>query len=200
MLAGSVVAGAGDLQYSSVGYSWMLLNVVCTVGHLAAVRAWLRHTASSTSKTFHNQLFALVLFSIAAIAHGEWRPHGPSQLPAFPSRLAAMPLGFQAGFLLSTVLGLLINLASFWALQASHAPRLRTTARVPRPRTRHAAAVAAARQVTTGTTYSFVGASNKIPTAIAGCAALVSLPRRRAAALSRPACDARAGTSSSARI
>lgn len=139
MLAGSLVAGAGDLQFSSVGYSWMLLNVICTVCHLAAVRAWLRHTASSTAKTFHNQLFALGIFAVAAVMDGEWRPYGPSQLPAFPSRLAAMPHSFQAGFLLSTVLGLLINIASFWALQ-----------------------------VTSGTTYSFVGASNKIPSAVLG--------------------------------
>ena len=54
-------------------------------------------------------------------------------------RLLGMPPSFQAGFLLSTVLGLLINLSSFWALR-----------------------------VTTGTTYSFVGASNKIPSAVLG--------------------------------
>ena len=45
MVAGSVVAAAGDLQFSSVGYGWMLLNVLCTVCHLAAVRARLRAEA-----------------------------------------------------------------------------------------------------------------------------------------------------------
>ena len=50
-----------------------------------------------------------------------------------------MPPRFQLGLLLSAVLGLLINLASFWCIT-----------------------------VTSGTTYSFVGASNKIPAAILG--------------------------------
>lgn len=131
MIAGSVVAAAGDLQFSSVGYGWMLLNGIFTVCHLAAVRAWLRHESSSTAKTFHNQLFALVIFAGGAAAQGE--------LPSFPHRLLRMPPSFQAGFLLSTVLGLLINLSSFWALR-----------------------------VTSGTTYSFVGASNKIPAALLG--------------------------------
>ena len=130
MVAGSVVAAAGDLQFSSVGYGWMLLNVFCTVCHLAAVRAWLRAEASSTSKTFHNQLFALAIFSAGALAQGEL---------GFARRLLQMNPSFQAGLLLSTVLGLLINLSSFWALR-----------------------------VTSGTTYSFVGASNKIPAALLG--------------------------------
>ena len=157
MLAGSVVAAAGDLEFSSVGYGWMLLNVVCTVCHLAAVRAWLRDEASSTAKTFHNQLYALAIFAAGATAQGE--------LAEFPRRLLGMPPSFQAGFLLSTVLGLLINLSSFWALR-----------------------------VTTGTTYSFVGASNKIPAAILGCAGLLRGPalawRRHAARGTRTSCAA----------
>ena len=45
MIAGSLVAAAGDLQFSSVAYGWMLLNGGFTVCHLAAVRAWLRHSS-----------------------------------------------------------------------------------------------------------------------------------------------------------
>jgi len=148
MIAGSVVAAAGDLQFSSVGYGWMLLNGIFTVCHLAAVRAWLRHESSSTAKTFHNQLFALVIFAGGAAAQGE--------LPSFPHRLLRMPPSFQAGFLLSTVLGLLINLSSFWALR-----------------------------VTSGTTYSFVGASNKIPAALLGHFLFSS----NLTAFGRPACS-----------
>ena len=125
MIAGSVVAAAGDLQFSSVGYGWMLLNVFCTVCHLAAVRAWLREEASSTAKTFHNQLFALAIFAVGAVAQGEL---------GFAHRLLQMNPTFQAGLLLSTVLGLLINLSSFWALRVtSHVESRPDRAWVPAP-------------------------------------------------------------------
>ena len=130
MMAGSVVAAAGDLQFDGVGYTWMGLNVVCTVAYLAAVRR-LQPTSSTAAKTFHNQLLALGVFAAAAAANGE--------LPRYFRRVAWMPPRFQLGLLLSAVLGLLINLASFWCIT-----------------------------VTSGTTYSFVGASNKIPAAILG--------------------------------
>ena len=69
----------------------MLLNVLCTVCHLAAVRAWLREEASSTAKTFHNQLFALAIFAVGAVAQGEL---------GFAHRLLQMNPTFQAGLLL----------------------------------------------------------------------------------------------------
>ena len=61
------------------------------------------------------------------------------ELRHFSHRLVAQSRPFQLGFLASIVLGLLINFSSFWCLS-----------------------------VTSGTTYSFVGASNKIPAAILG--------------------------------
>ena len=132
MLAGSVIAAVGDLDFNMVSLRWLLLNVLCTVFHVAAIRALTGATrASYASKTFHNQLVALGIFVAAAWAQGE--------LPTFGRRLAAQSRTFQAAFLLSNVLGLLINVASFWCIS-----------------------------VTSGTTYSFVGASNKIPTALLG--------------------------------
>lgn len=132
MLAGSAIAALGDLDFDMVSLRWLLLNVLCTVFHVAALRALTGATrASSASKTFHNQLLALCVFLLAAWSQGE--------LPTFAGRLAVQTRAFQAGFVLSIVLGLLINYASFWCLS-----------------------------VTSGTTYSFVGASNKIPTALLG--------------------------------
>lgn len=132
MLAGSATAALGDLDFDLVSLRWLLLNVLCTVLHVAAIRALTGATrATSAAKTFHNQLLALGIFLLAAWAHGE--------LPHFGARLAAQTPAFQGGFVLSIVLGLLINYASFWCLA-----------------------------VTSGTTYSFVGASNKIPTALLG--------------------------------
>ena len=132
MLAGSAIAALGDLALDLVALRWLLLNVLCTVLHVAAIKAITGATrASSASKTFHNQLLALAIFLAAAWARGE--------LPAFSGRLLAQSRTFQLGFALSIVLGLTINYASFWCLS-----------------------------VTSGTTYSFVGASNKIPTALLG--------------------------------
>lgn len=131
MIGGSIVAGAGDMQFSVVGYGWLFLNVACTVAHLAGIRAWLKASASAAAKTLHNQLLAFVLFFSGAAASGELR--------TFPSGLIAQSTTFKCGFLLSIALGLSINVASFWCLS-----------------------------VTSATTYSFVGASNKIPVAVLG--------------------------------
>ena len=132
MLAGSAIAALGDLDFDIVALRWILLNVLCTVFHVAAIRALTGATrATSASKTFHNQLLALCIFLLGAAVQGELR--------SFTSRLLAQSFAVQIGFVLSIVLGLLINYASFWCLS-----------------------------VTSGTTYSFVGASNKIPTALLG--------------------------------
>lgn len=132
MLSGSAVAALGDLDFDLVSLRWLLLNVLCTVLHVAAIRALSDATrATSASKTFHNQLLALVIFLLAAASQGE--------LPRFAERLSAQSPIFKAGFAASIVLGLLINYASFWCLA-----------------------------VTSGTTYSFVGASNKIVLALLG--------------------------------
>lgn len=131
MLTGSAVAGLGDLHFSLVGYTWIALNVLATVAHLAGIRAWLATSATNTAKTLHNQLLALVIFAVGAAGRGE--------LPAFAGALALQSARFQAGFVASIFLGGLINFASFWCLS-----------------------------VTSGTTYSFVGASNKVPSAVLG--------------------------------
>ena len=132
MLAGSAIAAIGDRSFDMVSLKWLLLNITFTVLHVAALRALTGATrASSASKTFHNQLLALFVFLLAAWTQGE--------LPHFAGRLGAQSRAFHIGFVLSIVLGLLINYSSFWCLS-----------------------------VTSGTTYSFVGASNKIPTALLG--------------------------------
>lgn len=83
MLSGSIVAALGDMHFSMLSLRWLLLNVSCTVGHIIAIRSWLSSRASSTSKTYHNQLVALAIFSIAALIAGEW--------------LASMPLSCAPG-------------------------------------------------------------------------------------------------------
>lgn len=77
MIAGSVVAGVGDMHFSSVlapshacdlgqlqasclppqvGYGWLGMNVFFTVAHIAGIRAWLHTSASPSAKTLHNQV------------------------------------------------------------------------------------------------------------------------------------------------
>ena len=88
MLAGSVVAAVGDLEFSLVGYSWLLLNIVFTVAHVAGVRAWLNGSAATTTaKTLHNQAIACVLFLAGAAVSGE--------LPYFLPSLATASLSFK---------------------------------------------------------------------------------------------------------
>ena len=100
MAAGSLLCSAGDLRFSAAGYTWLLLNVAFTVAHLATMRAWLKTGATTASKTFHNQLIALILFLAAAVTCGE--------LAQFRERLAEQSPLFVAGLVASSVLSLAI--------------------------------------------------------------------------------------------
>ena len=94
MMVGSFVAAAGDLQFSVFGYSWLGINVLCTVAHVAGVRAWLNPRAATTaSKTLHNQLIAFTLFLAGAAGEPAARPGpGPNQsTPPHPTQAQTTP-------------------------------------------------------------------------------------------------------------
>ena len=131
MMSGSAIAAFGDHARDPVGYGWLVLNVFATVAHVAMIRARLPRFASPASKTLHNQLLAFFLFASAAGCQGELRD--------FPVALWVQPREMKVALAASCVLGLLINLATFWCMRA-----------------------------TSGSTYSFVGSSNKIPVALLG--------------------------------
>ena len=158
MMIGSAVAAMGDadLAVSARGYGWLVLNILFTVAHVATIRVRLPRFSSPAAKTLHNQLLACVLFAFtAAIQARHASPftvclgqHPPlsqhptlpqGELRSYPSAVLAQPPSTQIGLALSAVLGLLINLCTFWCLR-----------------------------VASGSTYSFVGATNKVPVAVLG--------------------------------
>jgi hypothetical protein len=131
MISGSVIAGQGDMTADAIGIGWMLANVVCNVSYLAAMKEWMPAGVSAGSKTLHNNVLTVVFFSATAASSG--------QLRAFCERLPLQTGTFQLGVLFSGIVGMFLNISTFWCLH-----------------------------VTTGATYSFVGASNRIPLVLLG--------------------------------
>lgn len=131
MVAGSVVAGAGDLTATREGFLWMLVNVVMTVAYVASLKELVPPDLPSSVKTLANNMLSLVVFVGVAATNGE--------IGAFWVALMAQSRLFKLALLCTGVIGTAINMSTFWCAR-----------------------------VTSGATYAFVGASNKIPVALIG--------------------------------
>jgi len=168
VVLGALFAGATDLGYDPVGYAWMLANCVCTACYVLYMRETVRAPLSTWDKAFLNNALTVPMSAGLAAVIGEVRPPAfatprtraraawsrtsqlipaplnpspasPLQLPgAVESPLLPTPL-FVAAIVLSGAVGFLLNLSSLWCVSE-----------------------------TSATTYSMVGALNKIPVALAG--------------------------------
>lgn len=131
MVAGSVVAGAGDLTASRAGFFWMIVNVLSTVSYVASLKELVPPDLPSSAKTLANNMLSLVAFAGVAAANGE--------IGDFWAALLEQSRLFKLALLCTGVIGTAINMSTFWCAR-----------------------------VTSGATYAFVGASNKIPVALIG--------------------------------
>lgn len=138
MLFGALMASTSDPSGSSTtmysGYVWMILNCMCTAGYVLYMRF-----ATSKSKIqisrfgmayYNNAISAILLFPIMVVTGDA-------------ITVLSNPLMVHGGFLLlltaSGVLGVGLNLASYWCVS-----------------------------VTSATTYATVGALNKLPSTFIG--------------------------------
>lgn len=162
MLAGAVMAGFADIAFSAVGYTWMALNCLATASYVLYLkRAVTTVSLSKFGMVYYNNLLSVPLLLGLALLNGElgsvWaQTMGPGTgsspvalqangaalgravLPGAPLWVAN-PLGFVGTMLVSGVVGFALNGASLWCVQA-----------------------------TSPSTFSMVGALNKIPLAILG--------------------------------
>ena len=112
MTAGSLIAGHGDMTATAVGMLWLLANVAATIAYLAVLKERMPADVSSASKSLHNNVLTLVVFTTAATGVGELGP--------FCRQISAQSVGFQLGTLMTGVLGTAINMTTFWCMHVTN--------------------------------------------------------------------------------
>jgi GDP-mannose transporter len=150
VVVGAVMAGATDLDFNLEGYGWMVANCVCTAGYVLYLRAAVETKLSTWDKALLNNLLSLptsLLLGLAikevSVSRRPDRVHARAcvglQLPdSLSSKAWSMPF-FVGVIILSGLTGFCLNLASLWCIEE-----------------------------TSATTYSMVGALNKVPSSIIG--------------------------------
>lgn len=112
MTSGSIIAGYGDMTATAIGLLWLLSNVVVTIAYLAVLKERMPADVSSASKSLHNNILTLVLFTLASMFTGELAP--------FCQKISAQTLTFKLGTLMTGVLGTVINMTTFWCMHVTN--------------------------------------------------------------------------------
>ncbi|TMW62631.1 hypothetical protein Poli38472_005249 [Pythium oligandrum] len=130
----SDVGGGRSTASTLAGYFWMFLNCASTAGYVLYMRYATSKSSLKISKfgmAFYNNLIALPLLAPPMILNGE-------MFTVWSNRLLS-EFNFNMLLFISGVIGVGLNLASFWCVS-----------------------------VTSATTYATVGGLNKIPTTFIG--------------------------------
>ena len=141
IIAGAVLAGLNDIQYSFEGYAWTFANCISSSGYVLYLRTAVKKIkVGRFAMVYYNSLISLPLVIFADCATSGhffklFRHHFYS--PSSSSSSSSM--GFWAAFVLSGCTGFALSLASFYCVK-----------------------------MTSPTTYSMVGAVNKVPLVIFG--------------------------------
>lgn len=112
MTGGSIIAGYGDMTATPIGLLWLLANVVVTISYLAVLKERMPPDVSSASKSLHNNILTLVIFTLASTSAGELGP--------FCRKIREQSLAFQLGTLMTGVLGTAINMTTFWCMHVTN--------------------------------------------------------------------------------
>jgi GDP-mannose transporter len=179
VLLGAIFAGSTDLSFDPVGYSWLACNCAATAAYVFYMRETVKTRLSTWDKAFLNNALSVPLGLLLGVLIGDVRPNGLSccissalwpvllcrvalqvlsitashnSAPSFPPNpclIAQVPAGFSspelsnpafiAALVLSGCVGYFLNLASLWCVAE-----------------------------TSATTYSMIGALNKIPVTLLG--------------------------------
>lgn len=113
MTVGAVMAGANDLQFSWIGYTWMIVNCVLT----AVYTLYMRYVSvnvklTRTSMVFYNNLLSVAILSPICVLMGQ---HTAVMQPQF------LTVEFVGLNILAGLLGVCLNFASLWCVAKTSA-------------------------------------------------------------------------------
>jgi GDP-mannose transporter len=113
MTIGAVMAGANDLQFSWIGYSWMIANCVATALYTLYMRfVSINVKLSRTGMVFYNNLLTIIFLTPICLAMGE---QYELMKPQF------LKIEFLGLNILAGLLGVCLNFASLWCVAKTSA-------------------------------------------------------------------------------
>jgi hypothetical protein len=125
MILGSLIGGWGDLQFSAVGYFFVLLNNAVTALYLVGIKKAFLETrleGDTFGVMYYNALCSIPALFIFSILNGElFHVH---QFPHLHS------LGFQLSFLISALISFGLNYSIFWCTKVNSALTTSVTGQV----------------------------------------------------------------------
>ena len=140
LVSGSVVAGYHDLQFDVLGYSWMAVNVCANVVHVQLMKR-VQQRCIPKAEILHYQTLVMSVLLLPLLGGVQALVDGTyiQSVLRILERLMEQKLPVLVAFVSTGVNGVVIALCTMWAIEA-----------------------------TSGSTYSMVGALNKIPSSILG--------------------------------
>jgi len=113
MVFASIIAGFNDLNFSFVGYVWMLCNCFVSAGYILYMRLIINQRKPSELQiVFYNNLLAIPLILPVILSSGE-----------FSGLFSMDPSFFSTQFVITLILngisGVLISASSFWAVKTT---------------------------------------------------------------------------------
>ena len=138
IILGSILGGYSDLQFSMNGYSWLLVNCLCSGLYLVEMRRMIKKVHFRDFDTvFYNTVLSLPILLLLSVVFDEWKLFVKIYLKEDP--IVSGRNSFLLGIGLSCIAGFAISYSSAWCLR-----------------------------VLSTTTYSVAGALNKLPVSISG--------------------------------
>lgn len=108
MTVGAVMAGVNDLQFSLIGYIWMVINCALTAFYTLYMRYVSVHVKlSRTAMVFYNNILSVVILAPICAATGQFQA---LLLPQF------MTVSFIGLNIFAGILGVCLNFASLWCV------------------------------------------------------------------------------------
>lgn len=108
MTIGAIMAGANDLQFTWVGYSWMLLNCIATAFYTLYMRfVSVNVKLSRTGMVFYNNILSVAILTPLCLVTNQ---HNAILQPQF------LTVDFIGMNILAGVLGVCLNFASLWCV------------------------------------------------------------------------------------
>mmetsp|Transcript_26918 Transcript_26918/g.65438 ORF Transcript_26918/g.65438 Transcript_26918/m.65438 type:complete len:270 (+) Transcript_26918:1-810(+) len=108
ILLSTLITFASDLEFSVLGYTWAIVNVLANIGYLGSLRFFVSDSFTTVDKTIHSNLLALLPILPIAVLVGE--------VPEALYALRQTPIPFRLAFLLSGALTMALSASSFWCL------------------------------------------------------------------------------------
>jgi GDP-mannose transporter len=113
MTVGAIMAGVEDLQFSFIGYFWMIINCVCTAFYTLYMRYVTQHVKlSKLGMVYYNNVLSLIILAPVCLLLNQ---QSDILQPQYTT------ISFMSTNILAGIFGVCLNFASLWCVGSTSA-------------------------------------------------------------------------------